>query len=411
MRILKLNKASIINTVYVLFLLSGVLKAILTYLGIQQIFDITLFFSILIMLDIVYVILVKTKLNIKKNYYEYLLIVIAFQALVFISLIYTASPSFGYFKCFLLILNLIAFIYPIIRKDEIRIENVFNIIYKFIIPFSFFIIFLNLVRWTPYRSLINVERSDLVRGHYLTIGMFLGLITIFYIVLRKSKEVNLFWKIILPIFLLIISSARGPLIFFLLVFLIYLIFQAKKIKFKFNKKVLLIVFLFLLAVMLSPLGELIIGLLERTINRFYVLFFQDSGGNSVKERVEFFSFTLNAIFTQPLTFIFGNGIGSFMFLFNGEDIRGYPHNIILESWFEMGFVGAFLITLFLFFIFKFKANILSSKLILFYILLCYSKSGGLEDIRILYGVYSLYIGSLMPGKIFCPYQKTQLKDE
>ena len=53
-------------------------------------------------------------------------------------------------------------------------------------------------------------------------------------------------------------------------------------------------------------------------------------------RFEYFSFAIEGIFDSVFSILFGHGIGSFGYLFNGIDEKDFPHNIFLEAWFEMG---------------------------------------------------------------------------
>ncbi|UBZ15859.1 O-antigen ligase family protein [Flagellimonas marinaquae] len=395
MKKLRIYKNDLINLLYAIFIVSGVIKSVLYYIGIPKVLDITAISALLIIGDITIVMISrkKAKLSIGKKQFDYLILIFTFQFMVFASLLYTYSLGFGFYKSFLLLLNIIAFCYPLIRPS-ITLESFFRIIYKFIVPFSVFIIFLNLVRWTPYRSLINIERADEIRGHYLTIGMFLGLIATYNIVFKRQLKANLITKILLPVFLLVISSARGPLIFFVIVLIVLFIIRVKRIRFKIKKWHALILFLLMGFVLLTPLRDSFFNLFTRTITRFYVMFFESDGGQSISERVDFIRFSFDKIFDGINHVFFGYGIGSFMYLYSGVDGRGYPHNILLESWFELGFFGFLVITIFIVLIFFYRTKNLGSKLLLVFLLLCYSKSGGLEDIRIIYGLYSLYIGSL-----------------
>ena len=229
MKKLRIYKNDLINLLYAIFIVSGVIKSVLYYIGIPKVLDITAISALLIIGDITIVMISrkKAKLSIGKKQFDYLILIFTFQFMVFASLLYTYSLGFGFYKSFLLLLNIIAFCYPLIRPS-ITLESFFRIIYKFIVPFSVFIIFLNLVRWTPYRSLINIERADEIRGHYLTIGMFLGLIATYNIVFKRQLKANLITKILLPVFLLVISSARGPLIFFVIVLIVLFIIRVKR---------------------------------------------------------------------------------------------------------------------------------------------------------------------------------------
>ncbi|GAG88691.1 unnamed protein product, partial [marine sediment metagenome] len=50
--------------------------------------------------------------------------------------------------------------------------------------------------------------------------------------------------------------------------------------------------------------------------------------------------------------IIGHGTGAFAIDRGGQDIRAYPHNILLESLYEQGLVGAVIVSLFLWLIFR-----------------------------------------------------------
>ncbi len=361
--------------------------------------DVTAISALMILCDIVYVTIKKKgKILINNKQLVYTFLIIFFQCVVFISLFYTASTGFGYYKSLLLILNIIAFIYPIFRK-EITIESFFSLLYNIIIPFSVFIIFLNFVRWTPYKTLINIERADEIRGHYLTIGMFLGLIAYYNICFRNQLKSNFDLKVVLPIFLLVISSARGPLIFFIITMLLFFLFKIKSLKLRIRNTNLVFGGIIALVIFATPLRNLFFNLFQRTFNRFYVMFNSDSGGASISGRLDFLSFSFDSITEGPIRLLFGSGIGSFMFLYTGNDGRGYPHNILIESLFELGVLGFLILSSFLFFIFFYKTKKVTSKLILIFLILCYSKTGGLEDIRIIYGMYALYLSSLYSPKV------------
>jgi O-antigen ligase len=73
-----------------------------------------------------------------------------------------------------------------------------------------------------------------------------------------------------------------------------------------------------------------------------------------------------------------------MYEISGVDGRGYPHNIILEIWFELGLIGLFLFLLFAMssFIYKISKESKTSWIIFLYIILNLLKSNSLVDIRI-----------------------------
>ncbi len=114
--------------------------------------------------------------------------------------------------------------------------------------------------------------------------------------------------------------------------------------------------------------------------------------SSIKVRLDQLDFTLKTIFEDVESFMIGQGIGSFKLLYEGVDGRGYPHNIFLEIWFEMGLVGELLFLAFFFFLFykKNKNDIVTIWTILF-ILLNMIKSNSIIDIRTYFAFFALFI--------------------
>jgi len=75
---------------------------------------------------------------------------------------------------------------------------------------------------------------------------------------------------------------------------------------------------------------------------------QLSSGHSAQgsgaKRLDFYSRTLAAI---PDNLWLGQGVGSWSVFYYGRDTRDYPHNLLLETMFEEGAVGALLLLMFL----------------------------------------------------------------
>jgi O-antigen ligase len=75
---------------------------------------------------------------------------------------------------------------------------------------------------------------------------------------------------------------------------------------------------------------------------------QLSSGHSAQgsgaKRLDFYSRTLAAI---PDNLWLGQGVGSWSVFYYGRDTRDYPHNLLLETMFEEGTVGALLLLMFL----------------------------------------------------------------
>jgi O-antigen ligase len=112
---------------------------------------------------------------------------------------------------------------------------------------------------------------------------------------------------------------------------------------------------------------------------------------SILERLTQVSYSFGRIFENAANFLFGLGIGSFGILYEGVDERNYPHNVILEIWFELGMIGIILFILLLFLYFKKIRNRLNFVLIFLYLLLNSLKSYSLVDLRIMFGMLSVIL--------------------
>jgi hypothetical protein len=140
-------------------------------------------------------------------------------------------------------------------------------------------------------------------------------------------------------------------------------------------------------------------LLERSITRLLMLL-DPQQSSSILERITQVSYSFGRIFENVGNFLFGLGIGSFGILYEGIDERNYPHNVILEIWFELGFIGMILFLLLLLVYFKKIRLRLNFVLIFIYLLLNSLKSYSLIDLRIMFGMLSvllIYITFSSPG--------------
>jgi O-antigen ligase len=70
---------------------------------------------------------------------------------------------------------------------------------------------------------------------------------------------------------------------------------------------------------------------------------------SAQSRTVLFSWTIQRFFERP---IFGHGTGAYAVDYTGVDVRAYPHNMILELLYEQGLVGAVVLSMFLWLIFR-----------------------------------------------------------
>ena len=336
-----------IELIYALFLLSGIIKFFLISLagGLFPI-DFTLFCAII--LFVFYVVssfksaYTRNKFHIIGPARSLIAIVLALNLWMIVSLLYTYSPSYCYTKLFMFLTILVALGFPFLYRFKPRLFfNLYSyigsglvFIYSALLP-TFF---------AGYMSMFNDEDREFV-VKYLDIGHLAGImILLLAFTCPRMKPLIKAVLIGINLWAVLISAARGPIVFLFLVLLLK--FAAVTITFIKGKGKLKLKYLFYTAAgfgvfsaaayyMMDRYAELI----ERTFRRMTLVL--DTGSSSVAKRFDMLSFTFEKIFENAWNFLMGLGIGSFGILFNGVDERNYPHNVILELWFEIGIIGFF----------------------------------------------------------------------
>jgi O-antigen ligase len=377
------------NTLFVGFFIGGILKAIIdSYIAK---IDITLLITFLVLFDAILMLFVRVR-KLKFNLITLIptIILFLFYLFFFISLLYTRSEFYGYQKTAFFFINLLCFFYPFLII-EFRL-NVFKNLIKFIVlPLSVFFIYSRHQYWLPHNEHIRLAKEGFynISGLYLALGSTVSLyiITMFF---SYKKQ----WFLILTSFLILFAlGSRGPLIF--LVFTLFLM----NLKSIVNKIMYLKIrtrtyFIIITSLSLIPIGlfkykDQIAIILKYGIYRFTSLF-NIGADTSTLGRIERMNFALDYSFSSFSSFLFGNGIGSFGILYSGKDVREYPHNIIIETLFELGIIPTLLISLFLIYPFVIRGDKIYKALALFMLLDSF-KSGNLTDLWILFGLYGLAI--------------------
>ena len=318
-----------IELTVVIFVFSGVLKQILGILGLGGL-DLTLF-SILAF-SILWCFKSKEKKHDGVNSLVFFLFLFCWWAL-FSWLYTTAVDSIFLYKYFGFLSGYIIFVMLIFLKD-INPERFWNI-FNFFSALSAIALLLIL---PIYYSLSNDLNSD-YRSIYLSIPFFLS-ITIFDIYYKQfyckvEMKYYIFNIIILLLclFAIIISGARGPIIALLFSVIVMNLFHKKGLS-----RILFLSFIFFISsyifffLFYDKFGYLI----ERTGLRFLTLF---DGGFEGNERYELLNFSLEKISNSFSDLMFGFGFASFGQEYFGIPVYAYPHNIIIEVLFELGLVG------------------------------------------------------------------------
>lgn len=369
--------------VYVLFILSGVIKSFM-FINVLPV-DLTLITAVYCVAVIFYSILTVKKIQVS-HIKTPLVILFAFYAWLTFSLIHSPSSNYGMQKYILSYLNLIAFCFPIFSK------LCFKTFTKFVICITLILLALFMV----FKLTFSYEfmTANNLKTIYLAFGVLLG----FALILMRTVEHKFQLGIMVILFFgLIVSSARGPLIFYILSLLVVKIFMSQSnpssnIKFKISY-ILITLIISIFIITNENLLQLIVNLLQGTIVRFSS-FFSSTGGESVSTRLALY---YQAIDMFSYNILLGNGLGSFGLFVTGTDIKLYPHNILLELLSETGVISVFILSLFLVSLSK---KIVHNDIILMISLFALTnimKSNSFEELRIFFGF--LAVGLLYAREI------------
>jgi O-antigen ligase len=407
-----------IELIYSLFLLSGLVKAFLQfYAAGLMVVDFTLVCALFLLaayiLQFSRNFFFKNTIYLVKSSRAVIFILFGFYLWMLVTLIYTASPGYSYIKVFMFLSNLVAVLIPFIYKgfNPKRFFHLFAYMGSGLI-FLYTALFPSI--YTSY--LKDIEYRDMVT-RYLDIGYLAGLIIL--IAAFVCPQMRKFIKLLLigiNAWTLLVSAARGPLLFLVLVlfirFAVSFVSFMKSWRLNFKSIFYMIAGVGLLGTAAYYLIDRYALLLERSITRLLMLL-DPEGSESVLERITQVSFSFDKIFENAGNFLFGLGIGSFGILYEGVDERSYPHNAMLEIWFELGLLGIILFILLLLVYFKKIRFRLNLVLIFIYLLLNSLKSYSLIDLRIMFGILSvllIYLSFSLP-EVLTPHPGNQENPE
>ena len=399
-----------IESIYCLFLLSGLVKAFLQfYAAGLMVVDFTLLCALFLLaayiLQFSRNFFFKNTIYLVKSSRVIIFILLGFYLWMIVTLIYSASPGYSYIKVFMFLSNLVAVLIPFIYKgfNPKRFFHLFAYMGSGLI-FLYTALFPSI--YTSY--LKDIEYRDMVT-RYLDIGYLAGLIIL--VVAFACPQMKKFIKLLLigiNAWTLLVSAARGPLLF--LVFVLFIRFAVSFVSFMKSRRLnfknifYMIVGVGLLGTAAYYLIDRYALLLERSISRLMMLL-DPKGSESIVERITQVSYSFDRIFENASNFLFGLGIGSFGILYEGVDERSYPHNVMLEIWFELGLLGILLFILLLLVYFKKIRLRFNFILIFIYLLLNSLKSYSLIDLRIMFGILSvllIYL-SFSPSEALTPH--------
>jgi O-antigen ligase len=389
---------------YVLYITSGVIKGFLAFFGKLSSIDFTLLIGSLLCVGLLFLTVVKgtIKENSKSILSIYLLLL--FYLWINITIFYSSSSDYSYTKSLIFLTNLLAFVIPLLYGNF----NTRKFIKLFVILAPLLgVLFLVFLPTVLYKT---TDEAKAFQAGYLANPLLCGVSLLILSTIRDMfPPILTGLLIVVNALVIIICGARGPIIFIIAVLVLF----ATRSFFSFvvgplDKKIdqplkskgaiatlslslvagicLLILYVFVPDIQL---------LIDRSFNRGMILFdFVSSGtvDESAMERVNRFSFSYDKIFASLQSLFFGYGLGSYGVMYTGTDAKSYPHNVLLEIWFETGLIGIFAILPFCIYVIYVSRKHISSNpfaWIIFFIILNFMKSGSLVDLRVFFGFLAI----------------------
>jgi len=369
------------NYLFVFLLLSSLLKAFLYIYGFT--FDLVKLAFILAGLDIIFQLVIR-KVTFPRISLQIFIIILLFYSWMIFTIFYSPSLTYKYEKAGKFAGNIIFFLYPIFIK-KIDYNSIIKLYSIILIPLSILYIYILSIMWKVSPGTLGIfqdARLDYAGFDYLTLAENIGILFILLNYFKKS-----IWLQVITLGLLFASAARGPIIF--LLFIVFIMNFNKIYLFRIKKIRKIGLALAITLIMFVTYYEQIYPYIETSFMRFTDLISGES--SSVEARTEMFRFAFNQPFKSFGTLVFGNGIGSFGVLRSNIDGKAYPHNILLETFFEMGLIGFFLLIILLWMTFNkfsFKKNVFFPLFVL--VFLNSMKSSNLNDLW----VFFAFIGGI-----------------
>ncbi len=390
---------------YLIYLLSGIVKTAFIFYGTAFPLDLTLFTAVLLIVYTGYDFYVYGIPRISGKYSVPVFTLFLFFLWILISLLYTRSTGYAYRKTFLFITDILAFMFPlVIHRFNIKLFlKAFTVFVILSFFWFYYVYFILIEKMTGTDIYYRVKPLSLILGIYG--GIILSVMITGYKPVFKKSLTRLVIIIILSV-LVLLSGARGPILF---VITVSVMFYANKIlnlkvsvNINLNKILKNIIFIFPVLFAILIFGfykyyDKILLLAERTIYRMSLIINgAETGGdmgNSVNVRIDQMKYATDSVFSGIREFLVGFGFGSFGIMYSGEDGRLYPHNVLLEIWFESGASGLIIFSVFLFSVFfgNTKKRIFVSGWVMIYILLNMMKSNSIIDIRVFFAFFALFI--------------------
>ncbi len=258
-----------------------------------------------------------------------------------VGLLYTNAPNYGISKIIILYTWIVLFLFY-----GLIIINNFEVYIKASVLCGFFFVLLLFNKYGDPISFLQSMQGETLRlgieedtGKYgglnpIWVGRYLGflfLMTLF-VVKKKSRNLLLYGFMLILFLYMVASGSKGPIISLVCGCLI--LFANDKISV--NIKVIFFLILIFAAL------YLLLYAIDFFSTSFYVTRFSGNSP-SAGEREDLIDIALK--FSGIVTFLFGTGTGNFGYVIKHTDARFYPHNIVVELYYENGIISLIILAL------------------------------------------------------------------
>ena len=334
----------------VLFFSSGIFKEWLTdTVQFFQSLDFTIFIASLALLAAVMYRFRKVNLPplVISNGFVVLALLTAYMVF---SLLYTPSFLYGGTKTVsFLTFNWIAFIIPIIIVTDIhKAKRTFIWLVLLALVVSCYTIF-TISQGLIQRQLLTSVRASFLGVNPISYAGWLGAIAVIIFSIIPELKVRGFQLIALVclcfiFFAMVAANSRGPFVSFASTIMLILglrYWRTEKTKIVLGLLLIAVFVIIIFQVMPPEITSRYLDVTEsQPVPKRMTLF-------TVNERLFFWRTAFLRTFDSIPRFLFGVGIGGFSHVAVRYDARLYPHNIFLEIFCELGFIGLILFLLFL----------------------------------------------------------------
>jgi len=318
--------------------------------AIFQTIDYTVFLALYICL-LIFVTLVRRQTYLLPSFSHFLPLLFIFSVMLFIGIIYSSAPSYGFEKATRFFLfNILLFLATIVIVKEIKdIVRILGII----VGLSF--IFAGIMFYEGIQSLLGGDvigvivrmtilgANPISSARIFSLAFLIVLIAAYY-ASRRSNQIILYSLSAYFLVALIVTNTRGPLLSTIAAVFVFALLLSNM-----KYKTLAIYFGLFIAAIVSAL----LFLPDFVTSRYEALVAAGAaqqtiyGGevDTVGSRLMMWSMAFSGAFESVWNFLFGHGTGSFASLFLFSDIRWYPHNIFAEVIYELGIIGLVIIVL------------------------------------------------------------------